>query len=237
MEKVEFLAQTSAEFAFSEKKPEKIAWMACHFSPYGMGLSNLPQTLPEGSMLILNDRIPICSHDPGLIAAQLSDAVSDFSCCAVLLDFQRPGSDRTRQVVQSIIEAHPCPVGVSHLYAEEFDCPVFLPPPDLDKPLRDHLAPWDGREIWLEAALDMARFTVTEKGCTSLPLPYSPPDGDFFKDEALCCSYRCDIHPDAAVFTLWRTPEDLADLLTQAQALGIPRTIGLYQQLKNGPLV
>ena len=80
------------------------------------------------------------------------------------------------------------------------------------------------------------QFTVTEKGCTSLPLPYSPPDGDFFRDDALCCSYRCDIRPDAAVFTLWRTPEDLADLLTQAQALGIRRTVGLYQQLRKDPL-
>ena len=232
MEKVEFLAQTCAEFAQCEEKPKKIAWMACHFSPYGTGLSNLPTTLPEGSMLIVNDRIPVCGHDPLQIVQQLNAAVSDFSCCAVLLDFQRHNSDENRQVAQAVLDGLSCTVGLSHLYAKAFDCPVFLPPPELDVPLDQHLAPWDGREIWLEAALDMAQFTVTEKGCTSLPLPYSPPDGDFFRDDALCCSYRCDIRPDAAVFTLWRTPEDLENLLTKANNAGIHRTIGLYQQFR-----
>lgn len=232
MDKVEFLAQTGAEFAQCDKKPPKIAWMACHFSPYGTGLSNLPTTLPEGSMLIVNDRIPVCGHDPGRIVQQLNAAVSDFSCCAVLLDFQRSDCAENRQVAQAVLDGVSCPVGVSHLYAKNMDCPVFLPPPELDVPLDQHLAPWDGREIWLEAALDIAQLTVTEKGCTSLPLPYSPPDGDFFKDDALCCSYRCDIRPDAAVFTLWRTPEDLENLLTKANTAGIHRTVGLYQQLK-----
>lgn len=236
MEKVEFLAMTGAEFAQCEEKPGKIGWMACHFSPYSTGLSNLPTELPGGSMLIVNDRIPICGHDPGQIAQQLNEMVSAFSCCAVLLDFQRPGIEPTGQLVQMLTKSLSCPVGVSHLYAKELDCPVFLPPPALDTPLECHLAPWNGREIWLEAALDMAQFTVTEKGCTSLLLPYSPPDGDFFRDDGLCCSYRCDIRPDAAVFTLWRTPIDLADLLTQAQTLGIRRTVGLYQQLRKDPL-
>lgn len=231
MEKVAFLALTCAEFAQYDKKSEKIAWMACHFSPYGTGLSNLPRELPEGSMLIVNDRIPICGHDPELIAKQINVLVSEFSCSTVLLDFQRPGNDQTRRVVQSVSETRSCPVGVSHLYAEGLSCPVFLPPPDLDAPISSHLAPWDGREIWLEAALDMAQYTLTEKGCTSLSLPYSPPNGNVLRDENLCCSYRCDIRDDAAVFTLWRTPEDLSDLLTQAKQLGIKHTIGLYQQL------
>ena len=41
-----FLAMTAAEFRKKEDLPDKIAWMACHFSPYGLGLSNLPQRLP-----------------------------------------------------------------------------------------------------------------------------------------------------------------------------------------------
>jgi len=237
MEKVAFLAQTCAEFAQCDKNPEKIAWMACHFSPYGTGLSNLPRMLPEGSMLIVNDRIPICGHDPKRIAKQISEIVSEFSCSAVLLDFQRPGCELTYEVVRSVIQRLSCPVGVSHLYAAGFSCPVFLPPPDLDVPILSHLAPWDGREIWLEAALDMAQFTVTENGCTSLPLPYSPPEGNVLRDEKLCCSYRCDIHDDAAVFTLWRTPEDLGRLLELSAQLGVTRSVGLYQQLKESPLV
>ncbi len=232
MEKVEFLAMTCAEFARCDKKPKKTAWMACHFSPYGMGLSNLPQALPEGSMLIVNDRIPICGHEPNQIAGELETIVSALSCESVLLDLQREYSPETDAVVQAVLSTLTCPVGVSDLYAGKHDCPVFLPPPELDVPLKDHLAPWMGREIWLEAALDMAQFTVTEKGCTSLPLPYTPPEDGFFRDEELCCSYRFDMRDDAAVFTLWRTPENLENLLTKATNAGIHRTIGLYQQLR-----
>ena len=228
MEKVEFLAQTSAEFAFCREKPQKIAWMACHFSPYGTGLSNLPNALPKGSMLIINDRIPICGHAPEVIARQLRQVAGEMECGCALLDFQRE-NEQTYDVIRAVLEGAGCPVGVSEGYARDFDCPVFLSPPPLDVPLESHLAPWEGREIWLEAALDAQQFTVTEKGCTSLPLPYSPPEGEVFRDDTLCCSYRCDIR-DAAIFTLWRTPEDLENLLTQAQALGIRRTVGLYQQ-------
>ena len=230
MEKVEFLAQTSAEFAFCREKPQKIAWMACHFSPYGTGLSNLPTALPKGSMLIVNDRIPICGHDPAVINRQIRQVVEDMECSCVLLDFQRD-SEQLRDVIQAILAGAGCPVGVSEGYARDFDCPVFVSTPPLDVPLESHLAPWDGREIWLEAALDARQFKVTEKGCTALPLPYSPPEREVFRDDALCCSYRCDIG-DAAVFTLWRTPEDLENLLTKANNAGIHRTIGLYQQLK-----
>ena len=229
MEITRFLAMTGAEFALCREKPQNIAWMACHFSPYGTGLSNLPSALPKGSMLIVNDRIPICGHDPAVINRQIRQVVEEMECSCALLDFQRE-NEQTNEVIKAVLEGAGCPVGVSEGYARDFDCPVFVSPPPLDVPLESHLAPWDGREIWLEAALDARQFTVTEKGCTSLPLPYSAPDGDLHKDVDLCCSYRCDIG-DAAVFTLWRTPEDLENLLTQAQVLGIRRTVGLYQQL------
>ena len=234
MEIPRFLAMTGAEFAFCKEKPAHIAWMACHFSPYGTGLSNLPEDLPAGSMLILNDRIPICGHDADRIAHELCDTVSSLECDGILLDLQRSGCPENRNVAEAVLSFAHVPVGVSHLYAEGLDCPVFLPPPDLDVPLRNHLAPWDGREIWLEAALDTARFKVTEKGCTSLP--YALPMGQPFRDESLCCTYTYTIADTAAIFSLWRTPEDLTALLEQAGEMGVTRAIGLYQQLKEGPL-
>ena len=65
------LAMTAAELACCDSLPSHPAWMACHFSPYGTGLSNLPEHLPEGALLILNDRTPVFGHDPQVICAQL----------------------------------------------------------------------------------------------------------------------------------------------------------------------
>ena len=66
-----FLAMTAAEIRGTETLPPKTAWMACHFSPYSTGLSNLPKALPPGSMVILDDITPIHGHDSETIAAQL----------------------------------------------------------------------------------------------------------------------------------------------------------------------
>ena len=84
-----FLAMTAAEMHSCASLPEKVAWMACHFSPYGLGLSNLPKTLPPGSLLMMDDITPPQGHDPDLIAAQLEECVQKFQCSGVLLDFQR----------------------------------------------------------------------------------------------------------------------------------------------------
>ena len=84
-----YLAMTAAEMRNISQFPEKIAWMACHFSPYSTGISNLPQTLPAGSLLILNDIIPFHGHDPQRIAHQLTDCLEQHNCAGVLLDFQR----------------------------------------------------------------------------------------------------------------------------------------------------
>ena len=91
-----FLAMTAAEFATAGTLPEYVAWMACHFSPYGTGLTNLPPTLPPGSLLILNDRIPICGHDPERIAGQLLQTAETTQCTGVLLDFQCASEENVR---------------------------------------------------------------------------------------------------------------------------------------------
>ena len=59
-----FLAMTGAEMRNNSVLPDKIAWMACHFSPYGTGLSNLPKNLPAGSLLMVDDITPPHGHDP-----------------------------------------------------------------------------------------------------------------------------------------------------------------------------
>ena len=228
-----YLAMTAAEFRWFSPKNQNIAWMACHFSPYGTALSNLPTALPEDSLLILNDRTPICGHDPELIACQLALLMKKFSCGGLLLDFQRPEIPETADLVEHLLQHLPCPTSVSHLYAADLDCPVFLPPVPVDIPVEEYLTPWSGRDIWLEAALDGCTLELTESGCTQKPL--AGPIRDEHVDETLCCHYQIDIG-STAVFRLRRTEDDLHLLLRRAESHGVSHAVGLYQELGDYPL-
>ena len=226
-----YLAMTAAELSAAEAIPQKMAYMACHFSLYGTGLSNIPEQLPPGSLLILNDRTPVQSHDPALVADQLVSAAETLQVEGILLDLQRPGNPETAAIVRAVLEAVPCPVAVSPDYAQDHTCPVFLEPPPLHRSLEDHIAPWQGRQLWLEAALEAQSITVTAAGSTFAPLPYEAPEGVHHIEERLCCRYRLQLQEGQAEFTLLRAPEDLNSLLSQAEKLGITRAVGLYQQL------
>ena len=225
---VPYLAMTAAELAEKGPLPFPVAWMACHFSPYSTGLSNLPQALPKGSLLILNDRTPVFGHDPRRIAGQLEDAVAQLECAGILLDFQRPGEAQTRAIAAAAA-ALPCPVAVTPAYAEGLSCAVFLPPPPLNKPLAAQLQPWQGREVWLEVATDRALFRVDKSGCKQIadddPLPC------LHTDEKLHCRYGIAAQEDHIDFYLWRKKAQLQALMAEAEMLGIRRFVGLYQQL------
>ena len=223
-----YLAQTAAEMA-GNPLSDSCAYMACHFSPGGRGLSNLPEMLPTGAMLILDDSSPMDGHDPALILKQLADVISRYSCESLLLDFQRPGLPAQQELARFLCDAPPCPVGVSELYAHGLACPVFLPPVPPDKLLTEHLTPWQGREIWLDTALDGITLTLTESGCTADPLYDFPEDG--LTDKHLNCHYTIETNADSAIFRLWRTMEDLDVLLAEAESQGITKAIGLWQEL------
>lgn len=226
-----FLAMTAAEIFQNPSLPDRTAWMACHFSPYGLGLSNLPRTLPPGSILMVDDITPIHGHDPQLIQNQLGSCVERLSCSGILLDFQRPGVEETAALVEVLTQALPCPVGVSHLYGETGSFPVVLPPVPPSEPLESYFAPWQGREIWLELALDAVEVTVTEEGTVFHPLPSAPAEAPEFFEETLLCRYHCDVRSDTVRFTLRRAPEDLEQLLAEAENFGVTQAMGLYQEL------
>ena len=226
-----FLAMTAAEMRNCSVFPEKIAWMACHFSPYGLGLSNLPKNLPSGSVLMVDDVTPPHGHDPKLIAQQLSQYVENFQCSWVLLDFQRWGCRETAAIAKHLTEALPCPAALSACYAKDLDCPVFLPPVPPSVPLKEHLSPWNGREIWLELGLDGETLTLTETGCEAVPLPYPDWKRTGFTDNHLHCQYSMEINETSARFTLWWTKEDLEELLAEAVKMGVAGTVGLYQEM------
>lgn len=230
-----YLAMTAAEIDTAHTLPPALGYMACHFSPYSTGLSNIPRHLPPGSMLILTDRTPIHGHDPSLIARQLTDAMAELDCHRLLLDLQRPDVEETRQLVAHLVSALPILPGVSAPYAGSLNCPVLVPPVPPDMAIADHLAPWQGREIWLEAALDPLRLTLTPQGLVrESPCPRSAA-APIHQDPALHCHYTIHLAPDSAQFTLWRTEEDLTALLAEARVLGVSLAVGLYQELAACP--
>ena len=147
-----YLAMTAGEFHSCRDLPSKIAWMACHFSPYGTGLTNLPRKLPPDSLLILNDRTPIRGHDPERILQILSELMNTHKCAGLLLDLQQEGIPEMEVLVHQL-SALPCPVAVSAPCAPDHTT-IFLPPVPLLIPVGDYLAPWQGRDIWLDAALE-----------------------------------------------------------------------------------
>ncbi len=225
------LAMTAAEISAAPRLPEGLGYMACHFSAYGTGLSNIPEQLPKGTMLILNDRVPICGHDHIQIVQELSDTVEALGCGWVLLDFQRPECQELADLAALLVQALPCPVGVSHHYAQALACPVLLPPVPLCKSLTAHTASWVSREIWLELADDSACIAVTKTGSTYTALPGAEAPIDAMTDDRLHCSYTIQLQPDRVIFSLYRSEAQRAALLEEAQNLGITRAIGLYQEL------
>lgn len=222
-----FLAQTSGEI--KKQLPEKLAYMALHFSPYGKGLSNIPGDLPKGSILLLDDSTSPTHHDPQLVAEQLKQLITQLSPAGILLDFQRPFTEELKAMAEYIVKALPCPVGVTKSYAKDLDCPVFLSPLPANKGLEDYLTPWLKQGIYLEIAPDCIEITVTEKG-SEISQIYPVQDLPLV-DKRLHCHYQVEVSPHKAVFTICRHKEDLLSLVQEAESLGVLGCVGLYREL------
>ena len=221
-----YLAMTAAEFSTCEQLPAHIAWFSCHFSPSGTGLSNIPKSLPTHSLLMVDDSTPYQDHQPELILHQLQEAIAASDVQAVILDFQRPHDAHVQALVSMLQQGLPCPVAAPPEYAKG-DSPVFLPPCPLNKPLKAHLSPYQGRLVWLDAAPLPMQITVTGGGSQYQELttqaiskmPHWEPD--------LCCHYNIAMKEDRIVFTLSRDHECW---LAAAEALEVTAAIGLYQE-------
>lgn len=226
-----YLAITGAEMEALDEVPYNIAWMACHFSAYTTGLSNFPDYLPENSLLMVNDITPIYKHSPDVIVEQLTRAVTELHCSAVLLDFQREPCSQIQNLTQCLLDTLTCPIVVSEPLADDFQCPVLLPPCPPHRALEEHIEKWKDREIWLEAAKTACEILLTPSGAEFEEIWQATDITADFKDISLCCHYKTEVFPSYVKFTLWRTSEDLKHLLTHAQELGIAHSVGLYQEL------
>jgi len=227
-----YLAMTARELGQCHMLPKDLAWMACHFAPYGAGIEGLPGKLPRGSLLILNDRIPVTCHDPVLVAGQLAQVAETHKAAGVLLDFQNKPSKQSISIAREIARQLSCPIAITESYAKEIDCGVFLSPLPLRTSLKDHISPWKGRPIWLEVALDAQKVTVTRENATVTSCKPTPLPAPFFTEEKLHCDYHMEVSNTAAVFTICRTKQNINVLLQEAEALGITCAVGLYQELK-----
>ncbi len=224
-----YLAMTGREIARTLALPAHIGWLACHFSPYGVGITGLPTDLPPGSLITLNDSTPMQGHDGDVVAGQLASAVEAQQAFGVLLDFQRPKTQESVAIADRLIAALPCPVAISEAYAQGRDCPVFLSVPTHRK-LSVCLSAFQGREIWLDASPAVEQITLTPKGCSIAPLQGWDWEDEGFTDSLLHCHYRIKVTRQQADFRLWRNETDLTALMEEAETLGVRCAVGLYQE-------
>ena len=224
-----YLALTPWEYQNCPSPPEHPAWMACHFSSYGNGLSNIPEDFSTGGILMVNDRIPPEDHEPLMIAQQLLQAAEHFSPKGIILDFQRPYQQKIRDIAESILSHLTCPVAVTEQYCQNWGGAVFLPPVPLGKKMEDYFRKWAGKDIWLEVTKTGEQLELTKDGCTRQPIDHLP-GMDVFQDDNLFCHYSMDVTDHKAVFSLWQTQEDIVRMLEKAEAFGVSTAVGLYQE-------
>lgn len=226
-----FLAMSPQEMANHGHLPRNLAWLGCHFSRTDRGLAGLPEHLPPGSFLILDDRSPPADHDPQMIQRQLTSFVAAHGCGGIVLDLQQAGDPRTERIARWLVQRLPCPVAVSEPYAQDVKVPVFLPPIPPDVLPREYLTPWKGREIWLDLSCSPTQITVTAQGSRAAPAPQSVDGRSPHHDGKLHCHYRIDRTDDSIIFNIHRTGQDLISLLNEAAEYGVTQAFGLYQEL------
>ena len=221
-----YLAMTASEFSVCTRLPSHIGWLACHFSSFGPGLSNLPKVLPADSVLILDDSTPFQDHNVDVILAQLQEAVSTMQLRAILLDFQREKNPELQELVAALQGELPCTVAAPGEYASK-NHPVFVAPCPLNRPLREHLAPYRDSPIWLDISPLPAKITLTPEGChyeALKEISHTP-----HWEPHLHCHYNIAIAENRIVFALVR---ELESWLTEAEKLGVSAAIGLYQEFR-----
>ena len=218
-----YLAMTGEEIADFGGIPENAAWMFCPFSAEAMDVIDF---VPAGKILVLTDADSSENTDSERIIQMLVR----LEPTAIVLDFQRT-ENIDAAFAKRLKKALSCPVILPPCLADKLDGPVFLPPVPLHSSLKNHMESWNGREIWMDISAEGERIILTEAGASfETLLCFSPPEKGH-QEERLHCHYSIALKEDAAIFTLWRTKEDMLSLLTEAENRGIRAAVGLYQEL------
>lgn len=223
----QYLAMTDGEIAACACLPPRLARMGCHFSDDG--LVELPQVLPGGALLVVDDRVPMAAQNPEHILDQLAEALEKLSCTGLLLDFQQKENAPQRELVRLLARELTVPLAAPPAYAAE-GCRLFLPPVAADQTVEEALSPWAGKKIWLDTAPAAVRLELTKQGCTRTPLPRMAASG-IFKDPGLCCRYSIEPTLNGGFqFTLYRDRCCIEAILEQAAAFGAELAVGLSQE-------
>ena len=218
-----FLAMTADEIRNVSVLPNNVAYLGCHFSSKQL---SLPDVLPPGSGLILDDRNPI----PKVDFAPVTERLWELNPAFILLDFQRPSEENSMVLAAAIAEL-PCPVAMPPDYGTQLRCPVFLPPIPPHISAEEHLAPWAHREVWLELALDAVQISITKKGSQCNPITHGQPETGAHTDSMLHCHYKISTREDVLDFYCYRTREDISALLHSPLPSNLTCTVGLFREL------
>lgn len=224
----QYLAKTERETLLYPDDAGPIAWLGCSFGKNG--LTGLPEVLPAGSLLVLDDSVPMADQSIPDIADALQQTLAKFSCCGLLLDFQQQGCAQQRTLAEYLAAHLSHPIAAPQEYAPK-GCALFVPPVPPEIPIETYLAPWAGREIWLDMALSVRTLHLTAAGCSVSDDAESDPTGDFY-DESLCCVYRIQKTDDGFLFRLARDHRCTRALLDRAAGLGVTAAVGLWQEFR-----
>lgn len=221
-----YLAMTAEEFLPTARLPAHLAYLGTHFSENGSGLVGLPDKVPEGSILIIDDRTPFQDHDLKMILRQIRETYENNRCTGILLDFQKPYSENLRRVTEAVLHDFPGHTAVTKEYFSD-SAILFLPLLPGDD-IAASLSPFAGRNIWLDLSpspisclIASGCYISENKKSAACPL----------QDTALNCHYGTALRQDGIQFTLQRTIDDCSSLLEKAAALGVSAGFALYQEI------
>lgn len=219
------LAMTAEEIRNHPSPPSGFAYLGCHLSAELGKLSGLPEALPKGCGLVIDDRNLISQVDEKAVTEQ----IAAFNPAYVILDFQRSPTEPYQKLADALTKL-PCPVPMPPAYGKDHHCPVFLPPIPPNVPMPEHFAPWTNRQIWLELALDAVEITVTAKGSQVQALPFAEDAPSAHMDSMLHCHYKISQQSDALRFYCYRTRSDVEEMLRTPLPENLTHAVGLFRE-------
>lgn len=234
-----YLAMTATDFSHCPLLPEPVAWMALHFSAGGRGLSNCPAALPPGSLLILDDQIPWAGHSGDMVCRTVEALLLNTGSMGLLLDFERPARPETRSLAAALAAC--CrdlgrAIAMPPDYLEGGEAAVFLPAPPCYADPAKVMAPWQGREVWLEAALTGYQAEIRAGGVEIQPrqpeaLAELAAGEQIFLAPRRLFQYVSRGSSRGVTVDLFDTPESLRARLPAWEALGVSLAVGPWRRL------
>lgn len=213
-----FLAMTATDFSFTRKKPEQLAWMSVHFSQSNGCLSNLPPSLPPGSLIILDDQIPWNDHDLERICQCLTRLLVRDRSYGLLLDFEREPCQETLTLAKALTQCClgiGCRIAMPRSYLTE-GAACFCPPIPCNESWSEK--DFSGGPVWLDVTPTAVLAEISSKGVRIDPADPHELNGwaknnSVFRDPTLGCFYHSYREGECVRVSLFDTPQTVWDKL------------------------